>query len=193
MKPVRSVLASSENETRPVHHVKDDSARDAPEGQLKRPTLTSMRSGRYASCQKTVAPQVGQNSRTAAAEEPYLFSKSPGRVEKSSGMEVVDWALGVDGDGTFTSMLHRGINAQVWISNPEVSRHDLQAQVPARYWYREISSSEARSRLSGEGCCSALLCGGEAEGDGSRSHHFMDLGLEITEGEVVQYGRSRSE
>jgi hypothetical protein len=29
-------------------------------------------------------------------------------------------------------MLRRGMNAQVWISKPEVRRHGWQAQVPAR-------------------------------------------------------------
>jgi hypothetical protein len=43
------------------------------------------------------------------------------------------------GEGILMRMLHLGTNVQVWISNPEASLQDLQAQVPARYLYEEMS------------------------------------------------------
>ncbi|EMR65430.1 putative integral membrane protein [Eutypa lata UCREL1] len=57
----------------------------APSGASRSPTLTSITSGRHLSCQNTVAPQRGQNSRSTPGVLSYDFSIPSGRVEKPSG------------------------------------------------------------------------------------------------------------
>lgn len=59
--------------------------------------------------------------------------------EKKGDEDDDDDGNGGDGKGILMRMLHLGTNVQVWISNPEASLQDLQAQVPARYLYEEMS------------------------------------------------------
>lgn len=73
-------------------------------------------------------------------------------------------------------MLYLGTNAQAWTSNPDASRQERHAQVPARYrssWGVEAEGGSAKGfRAEGE--------------DGSRSHHLAEEGLEVTEGACRQ-------
>jgi hypothetical protein len=71
----------------------------------------------------------------------------------------------LSGEEEEIKMLRRGMNAQVWISKPEVRRQLAQAQVPARY---------------------LVLCGAGLsweEGTGRR-YHFESVGLETVAGGV---------
>ncbi len=77
--------------------------------------------------QKTVAPQPGQKWRTtppSSPDEAYVRVAAAATPEdRYSPSRPPSGAV---------RMLRRGTKAHVWISKPEVRRHDRQAQVPAR-------------------------------------------------------------